>query len=97
MTDLLIARPVLLARGAALKTRLAKSALSEALGSTDNRVTPELIRLYKRWSESGAGLLLTGNVMVDRRAGQPLCARTACADARRCRASHDHHDPTHGR
>ena len=72
MTERLIAQPLRLARGPALKNRLAKSALSEALGSIDNRVTPELVRLYQRWASSGAGLLMTGNVMIDRRAlGEP--------------------------
>lgn len=72
MTDQLIAQPLSLPRGPALKNRLAKSALSEALGSIDNRATPELIRLYQRWASSGAGLLVTGNVMIDRRAlGEP--------------------------
>lgn len=72
MTERLIAQPLQLARGPALKNRLAKSALSEALGSIDNRVTPELVRLYQRWAGSGAGLLMTGNVMIDRRAlGEP--------------------------
>ena len=72
MTERLIAQPLQIARGPALKNRIAKSALSEALGSIDNRVTPELIRLYQRWASSGAGLLMTGNVMIDRRAlGEP--------------------------
>ncbi|MGQ0698712.1 MAG: NADH:flavin oxidoreductase/NADH oxidase family protein [Panacagrimonas sp.] len=72
MNELLIAQPLALARGPVLKNRLAKSALSEALGSIDNCVTPLLVRLYQRWSSSGAGLLITGNVMVDRRAiGEP--------------------------
>jgi 2,4-dienoyl-CoA reductase-like NADH-dependent reductase (Old Yellow Enzyme family) len=69
---LLIAQPLVLPRGPALKNRLAKSALSEALGSPDNRVTPELVQLYRCWASSGAGLLMTGNVMIDRRAvGEP--------------------------
>ncbi|GEM30302.1 NADH oxidoreductase [Nocardia neocaledoniensis NBRC 108232] len=51
-----------------LPNRLAKSALSEGLGDRDQAPTPNLIRLYERWSQSGAGLLITGNVMVDRRA-----------------------------
>lgn len=65
-------QPLTLPNGSVLPNRLAKSALSEALGTADNRVTPRLLRLYRRWSASGAGLLVTGNVMVDRRAlGEP--------------------------
>ncbi|MFH8282636.1 NADH:flavin oxidoreductase/NADH oxidase family protein [Streptomyces antibioticus] len=64
--------PLVLPSGATLTSRIAKSALSEAIGSQDNAPTPELIRLYDRWAGSGAGLLITGNVMVDRRAlGEP--------------------------
>jgi 2,4-dienoyl-CoA reductase-like NADH-dependent reductase (Old Yellow Enzyme family) len=33
-----------------------------------NAPTEEHLRLYERWCKGGAGLLLTGNVMVDRRA-----------------------------
>lgn len=61
-----------LATGAPVKNRLIKSALSEALGTTDNRVTQGLVRLYERWADGGIGMLVTGNVMIDRRAlGEP--------------------------
>ena len=53
--------------GGKLKNRIAKAAMTEGLADTENRATPRLDRLYKRWAEGGAGLLLTGNVMVDRR------------------------------
>lgn len=58
--------------GQTIKNRLMKSAMSEALGTTDNRMTPGLATLYGRWAEGGTGLLVTGNVMIDRRAlGEP--------------------------
>lgn len=58
--------------GATLKNRLAKSAMSETLGTPGNRVTPRLPRLYRAWAQGGTGLLITGNVMVDGRAlGEP--------------------------
>ncbi len=67
-----LAQPLSLPNGVILGNRLAKSALSEALGNPDGTVSGKLIRLYRRWSTSGAGLLITGNVMVDRRAlGEP--------------------------
>lgn len=70
--DLALDTPLVLPSGTTLPTRIAKSALSEAIGSDDQAPTPELIRLYERWAHSGAGLLITGNVMVDRRAlGEP--------------------------
>ncbi len=68
----LLAQPLTLPNGAVLPNRLAKSAMSEALGSYDNHVTDSLPSLYQRWAASGIGLLITGNVMIDRRAlGEP--------------------------
>jgi 2,4-dienoyl-CoA reductase-like NADH-dependent reductase (Old Yellow Enzyme family) len=70
--DNLLAQPLQLRSGSVLRNRLAKSAMSEALASYDNHVTPALPRLYRRWAASGIGLLITGNVMIDRRAlGEP--------------------------
>lgn len=61
-----------LPNGAVIKNRIVKSAMSESLATYDNRITPELVRLYERWAEGGTGLLITGNVMIDRRAlGEP--------------------------
>ena len=68
----LLAQPLRLPNGSILANRIAKSAMSEALASYDNHVTPQLPRLYGRWAKSGIGLLITGNVMIDRRAlGEP--------------------------
>ncbi|MFI4980516.1 MAG: NADH oxidase, partial [Nevskiales bacterium] len=70
--DNLLAQPLRLPNGSVLRNRIAKSAMSEALASYDNHVTPPLPRLYGRWAASGIGLLITGNVMIDRRAlGEP--------------------------
>jgi len=58
--------------GTTLKNRFAKSAMSEALGTIDNHVTPALERLYGRWAQGGTGLLITGNIMIDRNhTGEP--------------------------
>ncbi|WP_269620992.1 NADH:flavin oxidoreductase/NADH oxidase family protein [Zhongshania aquatica] len=55
-----------------LKNRLFKSAMSEQLSDKRNDPTEQLIRLYGTWANGGAGLLVTGNVMVDRSAlGEP--------------------------
>jgi 2,4-dienoyl-CoA reductase-like NADH-dependent reductase (Old Yellow Enzyme family) len=62
-----LAEPVTLRCGAVLANRIAKAAMTEGLADREDRATPELCTLYRRWSEGGAGLLLTGNVMVDRR------------------------------
>ncbi len=53
--------------GAVLKNRLAKAAMTEGLASAENRATPDHVRLYDRWAKGGYGLLITGNVVVDRR------------------------------
>jgi len=71
-TQDLIGRPFSLPCGQVIKNRLMKSAMSEALGTTDNHMTSGLATLYDRWAKGGAGLLITGNVMVDRKAlGEP--------------------------
>lgn len=53
--------------GAVLKNRIGKAPMTEGLADPMNRATGELERLYARWSDGGAGLLVTGNVQVDRR------------------------------
>jgi 2,4-dienoyl-CoA reductase-like NADH-dependent reductase (Old Yellow Enzyme family) len=68
-----LASPLELACGVTLTNRIAKSAMSEQLGSHANDTTPELINLYRQWASGGPGLQVTGNVMVDRRSiGEPL-------------------------
>lgn len=68
----LLVQPLRLPNGNVLRNRLAKSSMSEALGTYDNHVTQELVTLYRRWASSGVGLMLTGNVMIDRNAlGEP--------------------------
>ena len=52
--------------GATLKNRIVKSAMSEALADENNDPTDGLIALFRRWSEGGAGLLITGNTPIDR-------------------------------
>lgn len=53
--------------GAALPNRLCKAAMTEGIADPWLRATDRHVTLYRRWSEGGAGLLLTGNVMIDRR------------------------------
>ncbi|MCD0452624.1 NADH:flavin oxidoreductase/NADH oxidase family protein [Actinocorallia sp. API 0066] len=49
-----------------------KSALSEGLAEPDGSPGTRLETLYRRWSGGGYGLVVTGNVMVDRRhLGEP--------------------------
>lgn len=61
-----------LGRGPRIKNRFFKSALSEQLGDADHGPREDLITLYRRWAVGGSGLLVTGNVMIDRRfLGEP--------------------------
>lgn len=43
-----LATPLSLKNGVTIKNRIFKSAMSEALGTIDNRMTQQLIRLYGR-------------------------------------------------
>lgn len=61
-----LAEPLELPCGVTLTNRIAKAALSEGLADRGNAPGERLMRLYRSWSRSGAGLLITGNVMVDR-------------------------------
>ena len=51
--------------GAILSNRIAKAAMTEGLASSQGVPTEELENLYGIWSDGGAGLLLSGNIMVD--------------------------------
>jgi 2,4-dienoyl-CoA reductase-like NADH-dependent reductase (Old Yellow Enzyme family) len=67
MSHPVLSRPLRLPSGATLPNRIVKGAMSEVLGDRATFApTDGLIRLYQRWANSGAGLLITGNVMVDR-------------------------------
>jgi 2,4-dienoyl-CoA reductase-like NADH-dependent reductase (Old Yellow Enzyme family) len=52
--------------GAILKNRLAKAAMTERISNEYQEPTEDHNRLYHKWSNSGAGLLISGNVIVDR-------------------------------
>jgi 2,4-dienoyl-CoA reductase-like NADH-dependent reductase (Old Yellow Enzyme family) len=63
---------LLLPNGVEIKNRFFKAAMSEGMSDKLNRPTKKLVRLYKTWAESEAGIVVTGNVMVDKRAlGEP--------------------------
>jgi 2,4-dienoyl-CoA reductase-like NADH-dependent reductase (Old Yellow Enzyme family) len=53
--------------GTRLPNRIAKAAMSEQLASIHGTPSESLIKLYAAWAHGGAGLLITGNAMVDRR------------------------------
>ena len=63
---------MILPNGVLLSNRIAKSAMSENLSNKHHEPTPVLINAYKVWAKSGAGLLITGNIMIDSNAiGEP--------------------------
>ncbi len=64
MQDIL-AQSLTLPCGAILPNRIAKAAMTEGLASPAGVPTPQLEKLYGLWSDGGAGLLLSGNIIID--------------------------------
>lgn len=60
--------PLALPSGAILHNRIAKAAMEENMADADHAPSTALLQLYQRWADGGAGLIITGNVMVDGRA-----------------------------
>ncbi|WP_028081411.1 NADH:flavin oxidoreductase/NADH oxidase family protein [Solimonas soli] len=60
--------PLELPHGSVIPNRIAKAAMEENMADNDHAPSTELLRLYRAWAEGGAGLIITGNVMVDARA-----------------------------
>lgn len=68
-----LAAPLKLPNGTTIKNRIAKAAMSEQLAGPAHQPGADLERVYRRWAHGGAGLVITGNVMIDRRSiGEPL-------------------------
>ncbi len=67
MTKKLINNSFVLPCGAVIKNRLVKSAMSENMASKNFWPNEKFGMLYERWSTGGAGLVITGNVMIDSR------------------------------
>jgi 2,4-dienoyl-CoA reductase-like NADH-dependent reductase (Old Yellow Enzyme family) len=57
-----------LPNGSTIPNRIAKAAMEENMADADQAPSEPLMRLYQAWANGGAGLLITGNVMVDGRA-----------------------------
>lgn len=58
--------PYTLPCGLQLKNRLVKAAMTEGLADASGTATDKLANLYDLWAQSGVGLLITGNILVDR-------------------------------
>lgn len=61
-------RALTLPNGALVPNRIAKAAMEENMADADHAPSDALMRLYQAWAEGGAGLLISGNVMIDPRA-----------------------------
>ena len=57
--------PFTLPCGAVLSNRLVKSAMTERISNKRLEPTSGHQKLYNTWAKTGAGLLITGNVMID--------------------------------
>ncbi len=57
--------PYTLPSGLTLSNRIAKAAMEENLGTKAQYPSSSIIHLYKAWAQGGAGLIITGNVMID--------------------------------
>lgn len=62
----LLHTPFQLPCGAVLSNRLVKAATTERLSKMDFLPSLALVRLYDQWAEAGAGLMISGNILVDR-------------------------------
>lgn len=57
-----------LPNGQIIANRIAKAAMEENMADINQAPSRELKQLYKAWADGEPGLLLTGNVMIDRHA-----------------------------
>ncbi|MGW7315110.1 NADH:flavin oxidoreductase/NADH oxidase family protein [Streptomyces sp. NPDC054865] len=64
-----LSTPLELRNGSRIANRIAKAAMEESLARQPGQLPgPEIEELYRSWARGGSGLIITGNVMVDRRA-----------------------------
>ncbi|WP_336985488.1 NADH:flavin oxidoreductase/NADH oxidase family protein [Altererythrobacter aquiaggeris] len=64
MTRSLLFTPLTLPNGAIVPNRICKAAMEENLADAGQLPGERLYTLYERWARGGAGMILTGNVMV---------------------------------
>ncbi len=62
-----LASPLTLPCGVVIPNRICKSAMTEGIADSNDHATEKHVNLYKSWSEGGAGLHISGNIMVDHR------------------------------
>lgn len=54
--------------GLTVKNRMAKAAMEESLGDYRQMPDARISKLYQAWSRGGVGMIITGNVMIDKEA-----------------------------
>lgn len=63
---------LVLPNGVTINNRFFKSAMSETMGDRQHDPSQDLMGLYRQWAQQSIGVIVTGNVMVDRRyLGEP--------------------------
>lgn len=68
MNYLQVSKVITLPCGVTIKNRFVKTSLSETMATDDHQPNHLFNRLYRQWAIGGAGIVITGNVMVDRHA-----------------------------
>lgn len=66
MNNIDLNQPFTLPCGVTIPNRLCKAAMTEGVANARLQATQRHATLYKRWAEGGAGILITGNVLIDR-------------------------------
>ncbi len=66
MTTSSVFTPFTLPNGHEIKNRLVKASMEENMSDDALEPGEALVNLYRTWAEGGVGLILTGNVMIDR-------------------------------
>jgi len=61
-----INEPFVLPCGVEIKNRLVKAAMTERFSNKDYKPNNRHFTLYKNWAQEGSGLLITGNVMLEK-------------------------------
>lgn len=66
MSEVTVAESYTLKNGKTIKNRFMKSAMSEQLGNDHHNPDQGLVNVYGQWAKGGCGLIVSGNIMVDR-------------------------------
>lgn len=66
MNSIELNQPFTLPCGVVVPNRLCKAAMTEGVANSKLQATQRHATLYKRWADGGAGILITGNVLIDR-------------------------------